>query len=308
MRTDGSGHDFDLLSLFSTKGFYSDGNRDGILDGIESSIIIPQSWSGKGLAWLASKLILFSCGASFPLVYLDGEIEQKKSLVAPILAGPSRLTHELMKTGKFKPPALENAWGVVEAVPKAFNKSSALVIHAPDNLGLEKTLSFLGLTFPFFEEYRDGSPQLQDARQEFERFLKGENGSAEAFFDLKLREIAEDLKEKDLETFEANLILPRENKKYGEAIQKRLESLLHAGGLAVKLSGQKQGKLLFEKEKAFPWEATEAVTLALEKTKTLKNPQGLKISLGISESHEVRAKIRAELGRGLQDKNAPAPE
>ncbi|GAJ22969.1 unnamed protein product, partial [marine sediment metagenome] len=76
-----------------------------------------------------------------------------------------------------------------KVIPQAFNKSNALTIIATDRTGLENTLGYISKTFPYFDEYRDGKPQLSDVPSALEDFFKGEGGSAEAYFNWKLKEI-----------------------------------------------------------------------------------------------------------------------
>ena len=308
-RVDGEARDFDLLNLFSTKGLYADRDGDGILDGLETSIIIPEGLNCKGVAGLASKLVLPSAGASFPIVYLDSEIEQLgKGLVAPILVGPNGLSLDLMKTGKLKIPALENAWGLVQVVPNAFNKSGALVVHSPDTLGLEKTLAYLAESFPYFDDYAAGQPQIKDVPEDFERFLDGEKGSAEAYFDGRLRKLAEEIKDRDLDTFEVRFTLPRENKPFEDAAKKSMESSLNAQSFSFRTQTLRESKKIFEKDKEFPWEGDDAIALlqdALKKTADLKP---VKISLGVSESPEVRQGLKKRIEQVLAENNLAGSE
>jgi hypothetical protein len=306
---DGEGRDFDLLNLFSTKGLYADRDGDGILDGLETSIIISEGLNCKGVAGLASKLVLPSAGASFPIVYLDSEIEQQgKGLVAPILVGPNGLSLDLIKTGKLKIPALENAWGLVQVVPNAFNKSGALVVHSPDTPGLEKTLAYLAESFPYFDDYAAGRPQLKDVPEDFERFLDGEKGSAEAYFDGRLRKLAEEIKDRDLDTFEVRFTLPRENRPFEDAARKSMESSLNAKSFSFRTQTLRESKKIFEKEKEFPWEGDDAIALlqdALKKTADLKP---VKVSLGVSESPEVRKGLKKRIEQVLAENNLAGSE
>ena len=176
--TEPAGKEFDLLGVFSTKAVYSDQDRDGIPDGLDTTVVIPAALPAVGSATLASRLVLDTAGASFPIVRLDTEVEHRKSLAAPILVGPNALTADLVKTGKLKLPELGPAEGLLKIVPKAFGTSSALVVHAPDEAGLEGILAYLGRTFPHFEEFGDGHPQLGDAAADMEKFLKGGKGAA----------------------------------------------------------------------------------------------------------------------------------
>jgi len=309
IKVDGEARDFDLLSLFSSRGFYADRDGDGILDGLETSVIIPEGMNCKGLAGLASKLVLLSAGASFPITFLDSEIEQQgKGLIAPILVGPNELSLDLMKTGKLKIPSLENAWGLVRVVPNAFNKSGALVVHSPDTLGLEKTLAYLAESFPYFDDYADGQPQIKDVPEDFERFLRGEKGSAEAYFDSRLRKLVEEIKDRDLDAFEVLFTLPRENRPFEDAVKKSVESSLNAQSLTIRTQTLREGKKIFEKDKEFPWEGDEAIALlqdALKKTTDLKPT---KISLGVSESPEVRQGLKKRIEQVLEENNLAGSE
>jgi len=301
-RADGAGREFDLIGLFTTKGIYADLDRDGIPDAMESKIIIPQSGAIKGVAPFASKLVLNTAGASFPIVYLDKEVENKKALIAPVLVGPNALLQDLQRIGKWKPQPLENAMGLAQVVPKAFNKSSALVLTGADGVGLEKILTYFNQTFPYFDDYKDGRPQVGDIVPDLEKFLKGEKGGAEAFFAQNLKKIGEEFKDKNLESFAVELYLPQDNPKFEEDARKALASSIKADALSVKGFTVTDGKKIFEKEQAFPWEGAEAVGLIQEKMKGLENsPAPFKISLGLSESPEMRQKIKKQIEAILAD-------
>ncbi|UCC40037.1 MAG: hypothetical protein JSV96_00835 [Candidatus Aminicenantes bacterium] len=297
--------DFDLLSLFSANGFYSDSDKDNILDNLDASIIIPQNMTTQGATELASRLVLNTAGASFPIVFLDKEIEDKRALVTPIFIGKDNsFNKELVKTGKLKIPSLDKGCGLVKVIPQAFNKSNALAVIAADNTGLEKTLNYLSKAFPYFDEYRDGNPQLSDVHSALEGFLKGEKGSAEAFFNWKLKEIIDEIKDKNFEFFDAELYLPEYNKKFEEHIEKFLKSSLNAENLRIKTLKLKDSKIIFEKEKEFPWEGEEALRLVQEKIKSIPpSSSNLKVSLGVSESPKVREAIKSRIKSLLGQNN-----
>jgi hypothetical protein len=87
--------------------------------------------------------VLGTAGASFPIVQLDSEIDGRKALAAPVLVGENGLAADLIKTGKLKLPALGPGEGIIKIVPKAFGKSSALVVRGADATGLDRTVSYL---------------------------------------------------------------------------------------------------------------------------------------------------------------------
>jgi len=295
-RVDGAGKDFDLLSVFSAKGIYSDSDRDGVPDGLDAKIIIPQTAGLKGVAQISSKLVLDTAGASFPIVYLDREVEDKKTLVSPILVGPNSLVQDLQRTGKLKPAALENGWGEARIIPRAFNKSNALALLANDSVGLEKTLSYFNQTFPYFDEFKDGHARIGDVVPELEKFLKGERGSAEAFFALALKKAGDEFRDRDLESFTAEIYLPRKNPKFEEEARKTLAATLKPERLGVESFAITEGKKIFENEQSFSWEGDDVLELLKKYLGALENRSTpVKISVGLSESPDVRQKIKRKI-------------
>lgn len=292
-----SGKDFDLTSLFSAKGLYSDSNKDGILDTLDSLIIIPQNAVTMGAEQLTSRLTLGSAGASFPILSIDKEIENEKALKAPILIGQNnKLNQELLKTAKLKIPPLQNGRGAVKIVPQAFNESNALTIFGADPKSLEKTLVYLSKTFPYLDEYKEGNPRIDDIAFSLEEFLKGKYGSAESYFQHQLESTLEEIRDKEFEFFKAEFTLPQLNKKFENSVQKYLQNSLATEKLEVKSHGLLESKTVFEKEKEFPWEADAALEMIKEKLSEIKNlKQAVNIQIGVSESPEVREKFKMKI-------------
>ncbi len=302
-----SGKNFDLLELFSAKGFYSDSDKDSILDTLDTSVIIPDESVSPGAIPFASRLVLDTAGASFPIIHLDKEIEERKSLKVPILIGQKNiLNQELIKNGKLKVPALEESWGMARIVPEAFNKSNALAITAADEAGLERILSYLSQTFPFLDDYNPESTQITDILSDVEKFLKGERGSAEAFFKQKLEEIIEDTQGKDFESFTIELYLPQKNMKFEEDIRTFFKQAIHTKKLEIKSIGLREPKTIFKKDKEFLWEGAEGMKLIQEHVSTIKgSAQPVKIHLGVSESPGVREKLKIQVETLLEQSHIP---
>ena len=255
IRPSRSGKSFDLLNLFSTQGVFQDRDKDSHADGLDSRLIISHSQSNLGIDQLASRLVLDTTGASFPIVQLDTEIENPETLVSPILIGKNNLfSMELVKTAKLKIPHLEKSWGAVTVVPEALNKSSALVITGADSEGMEKTLSYLSRTFPYLEEFKDGEIRIHDVFAQLEKFLKGENGTAEAYFSKQLKTTLEEIKDKYFESVELELYLPQKNTRFEKALQDNLQKTLRTEKFQLKSFALKDNKIIFEKQKDFAWE------------------------------------------------------
>jgi hypothetical protein len=307
-RADGAGREFDLTGLFSTRGFYTDADRDGLPDGFDSRIVIPTAAPPEGVTALASRLVLGTAGATFPILALDSEIENKKTLIAPLLVGPTTLTQELIRIGKLAAPALENAMGMATVVPQAFNKSGALAVLGGDSLGLEKTLDYLSRTFPYFDSYAPGRPQVGDLPADLEKFLKGEKGAAESFLWPALRQALDELKDRNLESLKAEITLPKLNPKFEDEVKKMCLSV-KSGGIETVSTGLLQGRMVFEKEKTFAWEGTRALDLIREKLLGVPAKEvPLKISLGVSESPEIRLRLKKQIEVLLAEAAFPGSE
>ncbi len=308
--TDAAGKDFDLLGFYSNKAAYSDQDRDGIPDALDAIVVVPKELSGLGLADLTSRLVMGTAGASFPIIQLDSEVESRKALAAPVLVGENALTADLIKTGKLKLPALASGEGLIKIVPKAFGKSSALVVSGADPAGLDETVSYLSRTFPFFADYGEGNPQLADLAADLDRFLAGEKGAAEAVFMNATEKAAAEIKGRDLESVEAELILPRSNPPFEDAVKAALRSAAGSAPVTIRSSSLKDGTAVFEKERTFTWEIDDAKALLKDRMRALVDAAGkggsVEVSLGVSESPAVRGKVRGEIESFLKDSGFPA--
>lgn len=307
-RAEAGARTFDLLDLFTAKGLYADRDGDGILDGLDAAVVVPDGLNGKGVSGLAIKLVLPAAGASFPIVFLDSEIERPKGLTAPVLVGRNRLTMELVRTGKLRLPTLENMRGLVQVVPAAFNETGALVVHSPDMPGLEKLLAYLAERFPYFDGYREGQPQLRDVPSDLTAFLKGEKGGAEAFFATRLKSFAEEIAGTELESVDVRLTLPRANAAFEEAVRKDIGNLLGPRAVSVTTRSLRDGKAVFEKEKEFDWEVDDALSLIGEALASIGDRRPVRISLGVSESPEVRAKVKGRIESLLAERGLVGAE
>ncbi|MGD2246054.1 MAG: M14 family metallopeptidase [Candidatus Aminicenantes bacterium] len=301
------GKNFDLLSLLTPKGLYSDRDRDNHADGVDTRIIIPPGEMDMGTEKLASRLVLGSAGASFPLVQLDTEIENPKNLLAPILIGENnRFNRELLKTAKLKIPTLEKGWGLVTVVPQALNKSNALVVTGADRMGMENTLDYLSRTFPYLSEYREGEQHIQDVSSLIEKFFSGDHGAAEAFFSLQIEKTTDDIQDKDFESVSVELFLPQKNPGFEQALQNNLKETLQPETFQFKSFVLKDNKPIFEKEKDLIWEKDEALKKIQDSIGQLKgSTQPVRISVGVSESPAVREVFKEEIEQLLQSKGIP---
>jgi hypothetical protein len=293
--------DFDLTSLLTSQGFYADGDRDGLSDGLETQVIVPRNIGLLSLTSLASRLVLPTSGAAFPVVQFEDEVDDIKAVSSPLLVGESAFVRQLIKTGKLKLPALRPGWAVAQVVPRAFNKSAALSILGADEAGLAKMLDYISLTFPYFSEYREGNPQLGDVGRDLEKMLKGEKGAAEAFVRANVEKIGKEIGHKELTGVTAEIFLPERHAVFEAGLENELKKRLKPEKLEVKTTALKQYKPVFSREKEFSWEVDDALTLLEEKIESLDASAGpLEVILGLSESPQVRKNVKTRVEARLR--------
>lgn len=304
-----SAREFDLRDLLTVKGVYADVENDGIPDDLAASVVIPSSFSVRGLTDLTTRLMLSTAGASFPTVMLDSEVESRGSLAAPLLIGDNALTHDLVRTGRLKPPVLESAQGFARIVPRAFGKSHALVLAAESSAGMDGLLRYMGRTFPYLEKFEPGQPALEDVVRDFEMLLKGEKGTAEAYLVLQTDKLIQDFKSRDLESLKFRLVLPAENRKFEAFLKDRLEKAFEPGAFVFESFTLRDGIPIFQKERDFSWEVDDVLDAVRETAGCLKSlPDRLEVSAGVSESPAVRRETERRIADLLREKGVRNPE
>ncbi|MFW6160008.1 MAG: M14 family metallopeptidase [Acidobacteriota bacterium] len=298
------GKDFDLTSFFSTSGIYADSNSDGIQDSLESCLVIPQTFTHPEISLLSSRFVLDTAGASFPIIFLDKDIDEPASLISPVVIDEKNiLAEKLIKTGKLSKPSLTPGHGLIQVVPEAFNQSNALVLLG-DEKGLKKTLNYLSRIFPFFKDYQEGNPSLKDIPREGKVLSTGGKGVAEAYFYQQLIEWLEEYRDFHFDSVELSLILPEKNSSFAAYVQKTLKNSLRADKIQVDCFSMEDPRLLFKKEKEFEWEGRKALSMIEENLERLKKVKGsLSISLGLSESPQIRARIKNEIEEIMNKNN-----
>ncbi|HOW86585.1 MAG TPA: M14 family metallopeptidase [Candidatus Aminicenantes bacterium] len=307
---DPAGREFDLRGLLSTGAAYGDQDKDGIPDALDAVIVAPRDAAGLGLAELASRLVLGTAGASFPIVQSDSEIESRRALLCPILVGENALADDLARGGKLERPGLGPGTGAVQIVPQAFGKSSAAVVSGGDAAGLDRTMSYLARTFPHFAAYGQGQPQLADLAADLDSFLAGGKGAAEAFAMNAVNQAAAEIKGRLLESVQAEIVLPAANAPFEAAVGEVLRRAAGGAPVSVAVSSLRTGRTVFEKKREFSWEADDAKALLRDRLKALVDAAGkggaVEVSIGLSESPAVRQKVRDEVRAFLAAAGFPA--
>ncbi len=295
-------NDFDLIDMLSLSGIYSDKNQDRIPDDINTFLIVPEKGSLREIASLSSRLTLHTAGASFPLTYLDSEIEKPEEVPNPIIIGKENsLYKELVKTGKLIETECKPGTAAAYRVFQAFNKSNAVVLSGSDENSLAGLIDYLSRVYPYFDAYEPGRLKLQDIPSALEEFFDGKRGSTEGSFLYKLKNITKKLNQKKIKTLSVDLCLPEKNKDYEKFIKQYLKDNMAAEDISIQSFSFEDSQTVFQMEKTFDWEVDD-IFHRLEKFISSGQWSGrsLSISIGVSESPEIRKKIKKSIKETLE--------
>lgn len=295
-------HTFDLLTLLGPGGLYTDSDGDRIPDHLNTTLILAENDVPTASASFASRLVLHTAGASFPLLFMPNEIEEPDQLKNPIFIGRSELTERLIQTGRLKVPELGKGWGMARIVPGALNKSTGLAFIGADAEGLENVLNYFSRSYPYFDRYGAGEPTINLIPEAVNEFVQGKRGGAEAGLFLELESFLKTLEDKTLDSLSLQIHTPGKNTAYGEWLSAYLEEKTGLKKPEVDVFSTEESRVVFEKNEEFPWEGNDVFNLIKDKTSILKKAAApLSISIGISESPAVRQALASDIRAYLTD-------
>lgn len=298
--------EFDLTEIFTVRGLYVDRNSDGIVDGLETSIIIPENFKHPALSLLTTRLVLDTAGSSFPLVYIDREIEKAETLLTPIFIGENSAVQSLIKSGRLKIPELKPGQGLIRTIPSPGGRSDSLFLTAPSPEALAATIKYFSQQFPYLTEFKKGEPEISSVKEEIEKFLDGRNGAAEAFFFDRLMEELKKINRRQPESLEINLLLPVDNPSFAAVVESTLKKELPSTEIKISASSLLQPVPVLSGKREWSWEGDDAVSLISQKLDNIDSEEPVTISVGVSESPSVREKIKQQIEGLVEDKKIRA--
>ncbi|MCJ7681827.1 MAG: hypothetical protein MUP70_13945, partial [Candidatus Aminicenantes bacterium] len=291
------------LNLLEPGGLYADSDGDRIPDRLDTTLILAETDVPTASISFASRLVLHTAGASFPLLFLPDEIEEPDQVINPVFIGRSKLTERLIQTGRLKVPEMRPGWGMARIVPRALNKTTGLVLIGADSGGLENVLNYFSRTYPYFDQFRAGEPAINMVPEAVNEFAQGKRGGAEAGLFLELESFLKTLEDKSLDSLSLQVHTPEKNAAYGEWLSAYLEEKTGLKNPDVDVFSTEESRVVFEKNEEFPWEGNDVFDQIKDKISNLKKAAGpLSISIGISESPAVRQALATDIRTHLTDK------
>ena len=293
---------FDLTSPYSIEGWFGDAYPDLIADRTETSIIIGDAAESLGAAHIAARLGLETTGITLPISKIDRKVKEPNREASPILVGRNNtLVQQLVKIGKTRLDDLQSGDGMVHLVPKAFGNATATIAAGADASGTWAACEYLARRLPYVWDVARGAVTLDDVVTQVNRFFQAKSGAGQASQAVsELENMAADLKEKKLESFEARLFLEKPDIQLDAYLSAQIKKTLPDIPVAVTSQAITEPVPVFEDKIDIPWEIDEFWSRLRDEVLPKAKP-GAKVVVEarLSESPQVRqdiaAKARAEL-------------
>jgi hypothetical protein len=312
----GTKENLDLSSFYGNDGALADSDNNLIPDRVDV-LISPDGEAADGVIDLAARLGLESTGVSLPIAKAPKNITAAGSEPTLVLIGTSHpLMQQLVDAHKWERPALEPGQGLIQVVRKAFGEKSAVIVTGSDAAGVDRATQQLAEKLPHIWARGKDRTTLDDVEDDFRKFVAGRSPAGQAALGLyKLDRIAEQLREKDLQSARVRVFVEKAADGFADAVRQRAATAIRASSLTVDVQNLdvQKGRALVSDDGDIPSEVDEFWTklrksvLPAVKPAKKKQPQAgqIAIEVRLSEPPEIRRQIerdaREELVRAGAD-------
>jgi hypothetical protein len=297
--------ELDLSNLYTPNGLLGDSNEDLIPDRLDA-LLLPFGGGVEGTVEVAARIGLESTGIGVPVALDAASVEKPESQPTLVLIGRDHpLTRKLVDEKKLDLPALEPGQGLLQVVRKAFGEKPALVVTGGDDEGLARACSQLSQRLPHVGERGKDRTTVEDVEEDVRNFLSGRSPAGQAAMALyKLKRIAGELAEKDLESARVSVHVEKAAPGLEDVVRKEAESSIPASSVEVMVENLdvQKAEPLIDEEFEVPSEVDDFWTVFRTRVlRQVKKKRPVVLEARLSEPPEVRKQIeeaaRAELLR-----------
>ncbi len=305
--------DFTLSQLYTIRGLFRDTNQDFVPDEVISYLSASGGEAPGGIVDIAARIGLESAGIRLPLVVVGGEEDYPEEYGFPIIYGVGHYQAErLQREGRLHGVIDRPGEGFIQFAAEAFGEKNGLVIGAADEAGLQAVSGYVAGRMPYLWEYGKGNYRLEDVETEVRRFFQAKKAAGQISLALdKLNTWLDRIGEKDIEWVDVEISAREEAEGLDAYIEKvishhfprsRPSATTYKTGFGV-------GKTIFEQEFDIPWEVDEFWSVFKEEALPhLTSGSRGRIVVRVSESPEVRARLRDEIQSELRRKGIGGDE
>jgi len=299
--------DMSLSQLFTLKGLLKDIDQDFIPDTVNAYVSIGGKECPEGLVNLALRTGLETAGMRFPFVIIGGEILSEEKSGIPILYGKNHYQiQQLKKKNKLLILANTEKTGTIQFIPEVLGKTGSLVVTGTDREGMLAVTDYLAKRFPYLWDYGKGNYRLEDVETEVRRFFQVKSPAGLAAASLyKLEKWLSRIEDKSIDKLDIELDLKELPAGLDDLVTEIVREKFPRADVNLKLNqtGYGLGKLIFSEDMEIPWEVDEFWNLFDRSIlPNLKPDSSGEIIVRVSESPEIRQKIRQEIENRLEAK------
>ena len=300
----GAKDELDLSSVYTTDGLLGGGP---IPDRIDIKLV-PGNAGVDGLPELAGRLGLESTGLIIPLVEPASSVERASSQPTMVLAGTeNQLTDQLADSGLIDVEALGAGEGLIQFVPEAFGSKPSFVITGADEIGAERALEQVAITFPNLSERGKDRPTVDDVEKELWDVLAGYAPIGQAAIGLyKLDRIGEVLADSSVTAARVLMSVEKADPGLAQLVRNRAVIALGISDIEVTIDDRdvQRAEVIFEEHITLPSEVDSFWQLFRSQVLPEAPGQTIRVEARLSEPPALRTAMEDEAGRMLIDAGA----
>lgn len=175
-------YQYDLSNLFSLKGLLNNTNESEMPDAINATVILSANASSEeGIAAcsIAARLGFETAAISLPLVVLESNVKEIRTIENPILIGKdNRFVKLLAAMGRIDLSNLSATQGIVKVVPNAFGVTPAIVVAGKEASSTRAAAELLAQQVPFL--FDGGKTSVGIVKCELEDIIKAKRDIGKA--------------------------------------------------------------------------------------------------------------------------------
>src|SRR5436309_3309191 len=308
----GNKENFDLSSFYTNDGALGDSDNNLIPDRVDVELSTEGDGS-EGAADLAARLGLESTGVAVPIARPARSIATPESEPILVLVGVEHpLIDRLIRSEKWKRPALQPGEGLIQVVRKAFGEKSALIVTGGDRMGVDRALRQLAERFPHIWTRGKDRTTLDEVEDDLRKFIAGRSPAGQAAMSLyKLQQLAKRLEGKDLTAARVRVLVEKAADGLAPLLEQEARARIKAASITAEVQNLdvQKGRPLVNEELDVPSEVDDFWTkLRPRVLPAIRKQQPVTVEARLSEPTELRERIgreaRAELVRAGADDRA----
>ena len=301
--------DFTLSDLYSIRGLFRDTNQDLVPDRTDAYVSLGGGLPAGSAIELAARVGLETAGMRLPFVREAGLDDHPERRGLAILLGSRHdRVDRLRGDGRLHGGGEVPGEGSIEVVRGGLDGRTGVVVSGGDEAGVAAITNYVAGRMPYLWDYGKGNYRLSNVEDEVRRFFQARSTGGQAgLAGHKLRTWLARLDGRDIDSIAVEV-----------ATNERLNGLDRWAGNLLKqhfpaakasvstwATGFGQGKTIFTQDVEIPWEVDDfRASFTSKVLPAVRNGSHGRIEVRVSESPQIRDRLRQEIEAALRSKGA----